>query len=81
MINNILLLLWGSLFGYIIATVQIAKVLVRKGYRRLDEIPDNNQSKTNALSSGTSIVLGSWHDLQYDLGWSAYLSAGPDKII
>jgi hypothetical protein len=40
MIDNILLLLWGSLFGYIIATVQIAKVLVRKGYRRLDEVPD-----------------------------------------
>jgi hypothetical protein len=42
MIDNILLLLWGSLFGYILATVQIAKVLVRKGYRRLDEVPDKD---------------------------------------
>jgi hypothetical protein len=42
MIDNILLLLWGSFFGYILATVQIAKVLVRKGYRRFDEIPDKN---------------------------------------
>jgi hypothetical protein len=42
MIDNILLFLWGSLFGYILATVQIAKVLVRKGYRRLDEVPDND---------------------------------------
>ncbi len=42
MINNILLFLCGSLFGYILATVQIAKVLVRKGYRRLDEVPDND---------------------------------------
>jgi hypothetical protein len=40
MIDNILLLLWGSLFGYILATVQIAKVLVKKGYRRVDEVPD-----------------------------------------
>jgi hypothetical protein len=42
MIDNILLFLWGSLFGYILATVQIAKVLVRKGYRRLDEVPDKD---------------------------------------
>jgi hypothetical protein len=42
MINSILLLLWGSLFGYILATVQIAKLLVRKGYRRFDEIPDKH---------------------------------------
>jgi hypothetical protein len=42
MINNILLLLWGSFFGYILATVQIAKVLVRKGYRRFDEVPDKD---------------------------------------
>ena len=40
MIDNILLFLWGSLFGYIIATFQIAKALVKKGYRRFDEIPD-----------------------------------------
>jgi hypothetical protein len=42
MIDSILLFLWGSLFGYILATVQIAKVLVRKGYRRLDEVPDKD---------------------------------------
>jgi hypothetical protein len=42
MIDNILLLLWGSLFGYILATVQVAKVLVKKGYRRFDDIPDND---------------------------------------
>ena len=42
MINDILLFLWGSLFGYLLATFQIAKLLVRKGYRRFDEIPDNN---------------------------------------
>ena len=59
MIDNILLLLWGSLFGYLLATFQIAKVLVRKGYRRLDEVPDKNQSNTSVLSSGTSAVLGS----------------------
>ena len=42
MVNNILLLLWGSLFGYLLATFQIAKVLVKKGYRRFEDIPDNN---------------------------------------
>ena len=42
MTNNILLLLWGRLFGYLLATFQIAKMLVKKGYRRFDEIPDNN---------------------------------------
>jgi hypothetical protein len=42
MVNNILLLLWGSFFGYILATVQIAKVLVKKGYRRIDEVPDKD---------------------------------------
>ena len=42
MIDKILLLLWGSLFGYILATFQIAKLLVKKGYRRFDDIPDND---------------------------------------
>jgi hypothetical protein len=41
-INDILLFLWGSLFGYLLATFQIAKLLVRKGYRRFDDIPDKN---------------------------------------
>jgi hypothetical protein len=35
-------ILYGMLFGYLLATFQIAKLLVRKGYRRFDEIPDNN---------------------------------------
>jgi hypothetical protein len=42
MIDNILLLLWGSLFGYLLATFQIARILVRKGYRKFDEIPDKD---------------------------------------
>ena len=42
MINNILLFLWGSLFGYLLATFQIAKLMVKKGYRRFDEIPDKH---------------------------------------
>ena len=29
-------------FGYIIATFQIARLLVRKGYRKFDEIPDKD---------------------------------------
>jgi hypothetical protein len=41
-INMLLNILWGMFFGYIIATVQIAKVLVRKGYHRLDEVPDKD---------------------------------------
>jgi hypothetical protein len=35
-------ILYGMLFGYLLATFQIAKVLVRKGYRRFDEIPDKD---------------------------------------
>jgi hypothetical protein len=42
MVDNILLFLWGTLFGYLLATFQIAKLLVKKGYRRFDEIPDND---------------------------------------
>jgi hypothetical protein len=34
-------ILYGMLFGYLLATFQIARLLVRKGYRRFDEIPDN----------------------------------------
>jgi hypothetical protein len=34
--------LYGMLFGYLLATFQIARVLVRKGYRRFDEIPDKD---------------------------------------
>jgi Sec-independent protein secretion pathway component TatC len=42
MVGSILLFLWGTLFGYLVATFQIAKLLVKKGYRRFDEIPDND---------------------------------------
>jgi len=41
-INMLLNILWGMFFGYIIATFQIAKLLVKKGYRRLDEVPDKD---------------------------------------
>jgi len=34
-------ILYGMLFGYLLATFQIARVLVKKGYSRFDEIPDN----------------------------------------
>jgi hypothetical protein len=40
MINNILLLLWGMFFGYIIATVGFARILVSKGYRSINEVPE-----------------------------------------
>ena len=42
MVDNILLFLWGTLFGYLLATFQIAKMLVKKGYHRFDEIPDKD---------------------------------------
>ena len=32
--------LWGMFFGYIIASVNYASILVKKGYRTLGEIPD-----------------------------------------
>jgi hypothetical protein len=35
-------ILYGMLFGYLLATFQIARLLVKKGYRRFDEIPDND---------------------------------------
>jgi hypothetical protein len=41
-INMLLNILWGMFFGYLIATFQIAKLLVKKGYCRFDDIPDNN---------------------------------------
>ena len=58
MINNILLFLWGSLFGYLLATFQIAKLMVKKGYRRFDEIPDKNQSNTKYNSTILAIKNG-----------------------
>jgi hypothetical protein len=41
-INMLLNILWGMFFGYLIATFQIAKLLVKKGYRRFNDIPDND---------------------------------------
>jgi hypothetical protein len=40
MTNNLLIFLWGTLAGYFIATINIAFVLVHKGYRSVNEIPD-----------------------------------------
>ena len=37
-------ILWGMLFGYIIATFNFALVLVNKGYRSVSEIPDKEFS-------------------------------------
>ena len=36
--------LWGMFFGYIIATVNFAAVLVNKGYRSVNEIPDKEEN-------------------------------------
>jgi len=33
-------ILWGMFFGYIIASVYFAAILVSKGYRSISEIPD-----------------------------------------
>ncbi len=40
MTNNLLIFLWGTLAGYFIATINIAFVLVNKGYRSVNEIPE-----------------------------------------
>jgi hypothetical protein len=36
----LLQILWGMFFGYILASVNYASILVRKGYRTLSEIPN-----------------------------------------
>lgn len=38
-------ILWGMFFGYIIASVNYAAILVNKGYRTLSEIPDKEQDE------------------------------------
>jgi hypothetical protein len=43
MINNILLVLFGMLAGYMIASFELALLLVKKGYRSFNEVPENNQ--------------------------------------
>ena len=32
--------LWGMFFGYILASVRFAAIVVSKGYRSMDEIPE-----------------------------------------
>jgi hypothetical protein len=44
MTNNLLIFLWGTLAGYFIATIKIAFVLVHKGYRSVNEIPEKEFS-------------------------------------
>ena len=41
MTSNALLFLWGMFFGYIISSVRVAAILVSKGYRSVDEIPES----------------------------------------
>lgn len=36
--------LWGMFFGYIIASINFAAVLVSKGYRSVNEIPEKELS-------------------------------------
>lgn len=36
-------ILWGMLFGYLLATFNFAITLVSKGYRTLSEIPDKEE--------------------------------------
>ena len=42
MIDNILIFLFGMLSGYLIAVIQVAGTLVKKGYKTFDEIEDKN---------------------------------------
>jgi hypothetical protein len=35
-------ILWGMFFGYIIAAVNFASILVRKGYKSVEDIPEAN---------------------------------------
>ena len=44
MTNNLLIFLWGTLAGYFIATINMAFVLVNKGYRSVNEIPEREFS-------------------------------------
>jgi len=37
--------LWGMLFGYLLATVNFAVTLVNKGYRSLTEIPEKENNE------------------------------------
>jgi hypothetical protein len=33
-------ILYGMLFGYLLASFRFASILVKKGYRSIDQIPD-----------------------------------------
>lgn len=35
-------ILWGMFFGYILASVNYAVIIINKGYNRLSEIPDKH---------------------------------------
>lgn len=37
-------ILWGMFFGYIVASVNYAVIIINKGYARLSEIPDKDYS-------------------------------------
>ena len=39
-IDMLLHILWGMLFGYIIAAVNFAAILVSKGYRSVEDVPE-----------------------------------------
>lgn len=36
-------ILWGMFFGYLLASFRFASILVGKGYRSVDQIPDASQ--------------------------------------
>lgn len=44
MTNNILIFLFGMLAGYMLATVYVAAMLVKKGYKTFDEIKDKEDA-------------------------------------
>ena len=43
MVQNILLVLFGMLAGYMIASFELALLLVKKGYRSFADVPENDQ--------------------------------------
>ena len=45
MTNNVLLFLWGMLFGYLLASVRFASILLFKGYKSINDIPDAQDIK------------------------------------
>lgn len=43
-LHNLSIFLWGLFFGYIWSSVNTAIWLVRKGYKSIHEIEDNNDN-------------------------------------